>query len=666
MEHQSIDIPSYFREASRNDWEGAAAKALKGAAVSTLDTTDRDGLTVSAIYEGMRERNPLQLRGARVPWRIVQRVDHPIIEQANDQILEDLMGGADSLELVFPSSSNSRGSGVDARSLEDMLKLLDGVKPDLIDFHLDCGYEGSAVTMLLLEACKSMGIAEDSLRIHAPVEIWGIYAQNGVIRNPLDVLGTRLIDFAAHMKQMGVHGSLCRADGRIFHNAGASPAQELGIILASTIAYLRMLENGNLSDEDLARMVGVTAVADADQFTTLAKARALRVLWSRLMNVAGLPAEGLHLHMESSWRMQTRYDPWVNMLRSSVSAFAAGLGGADSVTVLPFMVAGGLADGFSRRVARNTQSILIEESNLAAVNDPGAGSGLVEQRTDAIAREAWRFFQQIEADGGIFNALQSGFLQSAIAKKRAEQEEAVAFGAMPLTGTTAFPNADEKPVRINVVDLPDICVSTKVEGIAEPDAQGSHCASFRKFYAEGFTLLDIQSSRPKTNGITCEKLPIARLSEPFEALRKQAENFTELTGVAPKIFMATIGSVADHTARATFAANLYASGGFQATPSAVFSDTAAMVKAFKESGAVIACLCGTDDAYAERGAELVAQLKSAGAERVTVVVKPKGLPDSADAVVFNGCNILAELQSCHAVFSHPPHSDLRLSLEEGA
>ncbi len=233
------------------------------------------------------------------------------------------------------------------------------------------------------------------------------------------------------------------ADGRIVHNAGGSEAQELAFALASAVSYLRALEASGIPLDAARGMIYFRLAADADQFLTIAKFRAMRKLWARIEEACGLAPKPAFVAAETAWRMMTRRDPAVNMLRATVAVFSAGLGGADAVTVLPHTMALGLPDRFARRVARNTQLILLEESNLAKVADPAAGSGGIEALTRQLCEAAWSQFQEIETAGGAAAALEQGLIQAKVAAVRAEREKNIARRKDALTGTSEFPNLKE-------------------------------------------------------------------------------------------------------------------------------------------------------------------------------------------------------------------------------
>ncbi len=233
------------------------------------------------------------------------------------------------------------------------------------------------------------------------------------------------------------------ADGRIIHNAGGSEAQELAFALACAVSYLRALEASGMALEAACDAIYFRLTADAEQFPTIAKFRALRKLWARVEGACGLSPKPALVAAETAWRMMARRDPQVNILRTTIAVFSAALGGADTITVLPFTAASGLPDRFARRIARNTQLLLAEEAHLAKVADPAAGSGAVESLTDELCEAAWALFQEIEATGGPAAALESGLIQEKIAGVRAKREAAIASRRDALTGVRIFPNLQE-------------------------------------------------------------------------------------------------------------------------------------------------------------------------------------------------------------------------------
>ena len=366
------------------------------------------------------------------------------------------------------------------------------------------------------------------------------------------------------------------------HDAGATAVEELGCALSAGVAYLRALTEQGLSAAEAAQQLEFRFAATADQFTTIATLRAARRLWDRVGEAAGVPAEvrGMRQHAVTSSVMTTARDPWVNMLRTTVACFAAGVGGADAVTVQPFDAALGLPDAFARRIARNTQALLTEESHLGRVLDPAGGSWYVESLTDALAHAAWVWFTELERAGGYAAALASGLVRDRVAAAWADRSRRLATRRDPIPGVSEFPNLAEK--------LPE----RRPAGEALPPGPGG--------------------------------LPRVRAAQAFEQLRDRAD----APGDRPAVYLATLGKPAAHTARLSFATNLFQAGGL-ATPS---GDGAADL-----DGATVACICGADRDYAA-AADLAAELRAAGAQRVWLAGKPDLAVDGVDGYVFAGCD----------------------------
>jgi methylmalonyl-CoA mutase len=338
------------------------------------------------------------------------------------------------------------------------------------------------------------------------------------------------------------------------------------------------------------------------------------MLWRRIEDSCGLAPEPAFVAAETAWRMTTRHDPQVNILRATIATFAAGIGGADAITVLPFTAARGLPDAFARRLARNTQLVLLDEAHVATVNDPTAGTGWSEDLTDRLCRAAWALLQEIEQAGGAVAALEQGLIQQRIAAARTERERAVATRGIALVGTNEFPDLGEAAAAV----------------------------------------LDVARPKPAAMPIAKRVTPIVpiRLAEPFEALRDASDRMLATAGGRPRIFLANLGAPADFTARAAFAKNLFEAGGVEAVSNDGFTDQGALAAALKRSGAQLACLCGSDERYAADAANTVKTLKDAGATHLWAAGKPGKLEADLrragiESFVYHGCDILQALRDVH-------------------
>ena len=647
----SFTGPESFYSADEEAWWASVDKALKGASRKRLFGTTDDGLEIAPLYARRSDTPSRSLRGEDRDWSIIQRVDIADPSEANAQILEDLEGGASGLELDFSGAQSARGFGVRAGSLRDLEALFADVQLDLIKLRLEAG-QGSPEALALVWAYLDQQKVDPALvNITCGFDPFGQMAVQGAGAVDLKRMSEQFHDMAGAVKASGSPVRLLESDGNTWYDAGATPSQELALVLASAAAQLRLLEETKLAPEAWADRISMNLVANADQFGTIAKARAIRALWANVLDGAGLPQSSMQLHMSTSYRMLTRRDPWVNLLRNTVATFAAGIGGADSICVLPHTLAVGLPDGFARRLARNTQSILLEESNLSKVMDPAAGSGAIEDRTENLCETAWAFFQEIEAAGGIAEAIRKGLVQQRIASAKAELDTNVARRKRPITGVSEFPDLAEANVKVlqEASTLGTAVASVPQTDLPEPD-NGDWFTALMQAARKGKALLEF-SGEDQQSGLVSH-----RLAEPYEKLRAAADDLEIRSKKTPTLFLASLGSLAQFTARATWTANAFAAGGLKAVGPVVYQSHEDLVNAFKESGAVLACLVSSDDVYEAEVDEVARILKSAGARHLYLAGKPGDREEAyreagVDTFLYAGCNLLALLEDAHGLLN---------------
>lgn len=586
---------------------GALPEGFEGDPETLLASTTYDGIEIQPLYTADDTASPAGYpglppftRGARpegmvgTGWDVRVRHTGSDAAQLNKAVLADLEGGATSVWLRTGGAALPVGSLAEA---------LNEVYLELAPVVLDPGEHYEAAATALLEVFADRDIPASAVAGNVGADPIGLRAATGAAHDlaPAAELAARLAP-----RYPGLRALV--ADGLPFHEAGGSDAQELGATIAAGVAYLRALTEAGLGVNEAAARLEFRFAATADQFLTIAKFRAARRLWARVLEVSGVSgvsgtsgadARGMRQHAVTSPAMLTRRDPWVNMLRTCVACFGAGVGGADAVTVLPFDSALGQPDGFARRIARNTSAILLEESKLAEVIDPAGGSWYVENLTGSLAAAAWREFTEIERAGGIESVLDSGKLAGELAGTAEARRKRIATRKDPITGVSEFPMLDEKTV------------SRPAEAPAPSNPDG---------------------------------LPKLRYAEDYEALRDRSDAHLAEHGARPKIFLATLGPVAAHTARATFAANLFGAGGIEPVNPGATETADDVVKAYRDSGATAACLCGSDRSYGEQAEETAAALRDAGAETVLLAGKPAGY-EAVDGYVFTGCDALAVLTS---------------------
>lgn len=646
-----LALASEFPPATDAAWRAAVDAVLKGKPFDkVLVGRTADGIAVQPLYAHKAGAAPLAARAPGLPWTIAQRADHSDPAAANALALEDLSGGASGLVVVTRGAiGDRRGDAMVIDGLADLDTLLAGVMLDLIPVRIDAGTSAGHVAAMLAAKAERDGIDPATLTIAFGIDPVGAFARRGTLEDWAGA-AAKASDAVLALRRRGFGGTQLLADGRVIHDAGGSEVQELAYVLGAAVQYWRMLEAAGLPLAEAARALSVVLSVDADQFLSTAKVRAMRKLWARLETACGLAPSHLDLHAETAWRMLTRVDPAVNWLRTTTAVFAAGVGGADHVVVEPWTAAIGLPDAFARRIARNTQLILIEESNLHRVADPAAGSGGMEALTDELCQRAWAQFQEWEKAGGIVAALSANLVQPAVAKVRAERAAAIARRREPLTGASEFPNVHEAVPE--VLAAPQRATRRDAAPIDLPAAaSGERFEAQVKAFAGG--AIRSAMSRLKSDTIFVEALAPTRLAEPFEALRARLDAVTATTGSRPTVFLAVVGPVAAFTARATFARNLFEAGGFDAPIPAGFADVAAICGALTASGAAIACICSSDELYASDGAHVAEALKAAGAKQLWLAGRPGDLEEGlkaagVDGFVFAGGDVLDFLNRAHA------------------
>ncbi len=585
-----------FPPATEEAWLEKARASLRGRDIDSLARITPEGLRIPPV---LSEGEPLPLPARPAPlargrgWAVMQRIEMSDETAALAQAREDLKGGADGLVMVSRTAPLAGGFGL---ADDDLVALLDALEPDIVPMRLDCGPDWPAVAGKVLALCgrRHLDLSLLPLRIAADP-----FCGPATGHEPAD---RKSISAALEELTRGGSGlsGLLAADTRTYHAAGCGDVQELALATAAFVEILRLLEErGHAPDRTAARVMWLMT-ADTDQFMTMARLRAARLLHARVLEVARLPFTPLRLHAESAWRMMTRLDVHVNMLRITSAAFAAGVGGADAVTLLPFTAALGLPDAFARRMARNAQIIALEEAGLDRVSDPARGSHFVDTLTRDLATRAWEIFRDIERRGGLLAALTSGFVADMIAEVAQRRAEDIATRRMPLTGVSEYPDLHE--------ELPEVLAPAPATLSAAP--------------AEGL--------RPR------------RLSEPFERLRDAASAFRTQRGRLPRAFLALAGS--PHDPRITWTRNLLAAGGIDC----VTGDP----ETCDPAETLLAVLCGSDDDYREQGARMLEMLRGRGVRAAWIAGKGSGLP--VDRELHAGMNVLDALKEAHDLLEVQP------------
>ncbi|CPZ73382.1 Probable methylmalonyl-CoA mutase small subunit MutA [Mycobacteroides abscessus] len=445
----TVEVPEIRRDFAR--WQkgvaGVLAKSTRKAVEDLpadperlLDSPTYDGIAIRPLYTALDELPEPSLPGQ---WPFVRGGD-PRRDVNSGWKVAEVFGGAADPALVNEAILDALGQGASAIVLaglppEAVARALQGVYLDLAPVQLEAGAELTAVAEALLTTLDAYeGDAAAVVADLGADPLGNAFADRaGISIDETVALARRATARTEQVRAITV-------DGTVAHESGASDSQELAVAVAAGVAYLRLLQRAGLTVAEALEQISFRIAATDDQFLSIAKFRAARVLWARVAEVAGAPdAGGAVIHAVTSEPMMAQRDPWVNMLRTTLAAFGAGVGGADSVRVRRFddAIPGGLgavSPAFAARIARNTQLLLIEESHVARVLDPGGGSWFIEDLTESLAQQAWSLFTEIEAGGGFEAATE--LIRERIAATRAQRADDIAHRRTSVTGVNEFPN----------------------------------------------------------------------------------------------------------------------------------------------------------------------------------------------------------------------------------
>ena len=698
-----------FEQRGLSDW--LALVEASGGKPSGLGVRTYDGVEVPALLTAVsgalsEESQPLASWRARAAssarvengWDVRQVHNNPELEAGNAAILEDLENGVSSIEVRLDEAGRAgldadqggdavcRG-GISLSSVDDLDRLLAGVYLDAAPIALDAGAGAQAAAAMLVSLWERREVAAEAMTGSFNADPLGLAATMGTAGAPLERALNGAVQMALDNLAARPGVTALRADAVPYHDAGASEAQEVACALATAVAYARLLMAEGASQQAAFSQISVRLALDGQLFAGIAKLRATRSLWQRIEAISRGGQVGaedetapggerplLQLEATGSWRSLTRVDAWSNLLRVTTAGVAAAIGGADRLTTMPFDALLGVPAALGRRVARNTQAILREESHLHRVVDPAAGAWFLEELTARLERAAWAELQSIEREGGMAESLLSGALQARLVEVARQRGNDVANRRAAIIGVSEFPELDGKAPGRPVLDVDTLRGEALARlgerreaksGTLESFADAIQAAGERATLGELAGQLEGSSSATDVEA-SIEPLVRRRDAEPYEQLRDAAAAAGSDPG--KRIFLANLGRMAEWNARATFARNLLAAGGIDASvaedsehsPDGGFlvesnSEWAEVLAAsFRASGARAAVLCSTDRLYAASAASAASILRDAGAGHLLLAGKPgDDEPALRDAGVgtflYQGCPALEVLQHLHEV-----------------
>lgn len=654
-------------------WRAEAERSLKGASFEKrLVSRTLDGFEVQPLYtdvpadSGFPGLAPFTRGANAVPaeegWEIRQEFAHPDLKTTNAQILRDLDRGVSGISLVLDGGfargvDAASSAGVPARTVADLRSAFSGVYTSMVGVSFNAGANGHGALALLAGFVEAEGQKLSDVRGTVGYDPIGQLLEDGSVQLDEAQIFDLGADLARWTRANAPKLRPIAVNGRQIQEAGASEAQEIGWALALGIAWLRELTARGLSANDAADSIAFNLAAGRDIFLEVAKLRAARQVWARALEAIGVDAghRAMELNVRGSQATISKRDPWVNMLRATGHTFSAALGGAQSITIPSFDSAIAPAEEFGRRIARNTQLILRDESHLARVADPAGGSYYLETMTQKYAELAWGFMQEVEAAGGALAFVTSGKLSEKVVAVRTQRAKEIATRRMALTGVSEYPNLTEKPVETPVpaavapAAAGDKAAATAA-AVSAGKFDGSVAAAAIQDAKAGVASSAILAVLGQGRSVSAPALAAVSYHGAWEDLRDAADGYAARNGGYPQVFLACIGRIPEHRARATFAQNLFAAGGMNAPMNDGFASVEEAVEAFRQSGTDVACICSSDARYEEVVEPLAAALKAAGARQVILAGRnaEKEAAWTAAGVstfIFMGCDALSTVRA---------------------
>jgi len=687
---EKFTIRDDFPPASYEQWRQLAEAALDGAAFDRkLVTRTYEGIDVQPVYtradlpsgdpSGFPGMPPF-VRGAaprgatNVGWDLRQEHRQPDLKQANQDILDDLSGGVTSLLLRFSRSAragldadNGRAAelngldGLMVYSVADFDRLLEDVQLDLAAIVLDAGGAFLPAAALLVGLWRRHKIAPDQARGAFHADPLAALAADGHLPTSAERAMALMARLAAWTADNYPHVTAVGVDTAPYHHAGATAVEDVAFAAATGVEYLRAMIAAGMDISAAARQIQFRFSLGTHHFLEMAKLRAARKVWARVVQVSGgsSDAAAMRIHARTSNRTLTRRDPYVNLLRNTASVFAAGLGGAQAITSAPFDHLSGPPDAASRRIARNTVLILQEEAHLHRVIDPAGGSWFLETATESIAQAAWTKFQEIEERGGMLTSIQDNWVAEQIDAAFAPRAKDIARRKAGITGVSEFPDVHETPIAHETIDSATIVRAARQR--VKNARQKSPALNSLAKSDQPVAALITAAERGATIGQmaaalgfhkeTASAAPLVNryFAEPFEKLRDATDAWTEKSGTRPRIFLANLGPVAHHAARAAFSKNFFEAGGFEVVTNDGFEDAEAAAAALAASGARVAVICSSDKLYPDLVPSAAESLKAAGARTVVLAGSPGEHEDAwraagVDRFIYISCEVLAILR----------------------
>jgi methylmalonyl-CoA mutase len=555
--------------------------------------------------------------------------------ELNGMIHEGLNGGQSELNIaVGCGQPECCKGGVALHTVDDVKAALAGVAVDSVSTFWQTGASSVPVAALVIAAAGQLGVPASKLRGGFENDPLGELVSKGVLHQSLKTRFDHMAALTDYAVENAPQLRTITVKGDVYHNAGGTATQELGYIIATLVCYLEEMKARGLSPETVLPHVRIRLAVGSDYFMEISKIRAARWLWSKIAAAYGVENAPVHIDACTSKWNKTTYDAHTNMLRVTSEAFAAVVGGVDSLHVGPFDEISGKTDEFSRRIARNIHTILREECGLDRVIDPAGGSTYIEWLTDRIAAKSWEIFQSIEKQGGMLACLGNGSVQQSVDAVCKAKFQNIRRRKDKIVGANMYPDLKGKKLEVLTPECQAAKASPSTTETAAVTASTDASMVEQAISAakNGAGKVSIAIATGLTNGQgapTVTALPARRAAEEYEALRDASAAFATRTGAAPGILQLNIGPSGRYRLRADWTASFFEAAGFVIDGARDFPNIGEASKAMITSKAGIAVITSDDATYLESVAPLAAAIKSARPEVTLLVAGAPGENEAA-------------------------------------
>ena len=668
---KELTLHDDFPPHSYEQWCESVEKQLKGAPFARLIKKTIEGIDISPMYfskdsETLPQKNAMPgfspyVRGCKATgqvcssWHVAQEIVYPDPFLTNEALSNDLKKGQTAINIpldlaskqcIDPDMENASGVGLGGLSVTtyaDWAMALKDIDLNKIPLFVQAGDSGIAITALLLAYTSSQNITQKNLSGWIGVDPLGLLSTTGKLTAPLSSIYDEMAILTKWTSQNTPQLRSISPSGIPYHNSGGSAVCESAFVMATAVEYIRALLERDLNIDTICQSMVFQLAIGSDFFMEMSKLRAIRLVWEKIVSAFGgnKTSQKMQIHVRTSSYNKTKTDPYVNMLRVTTEAFSAISGGCDSLHVEPFDALLGLPTAFSRRIARNLQIVLRDESHFKYPVDPAGGSWYVENLTDELAKKIWEQFQNIEKNGGMFAALEKGIVQEHLKDKAKERLKNLSSRKTVFVGTNKYPNLTEKEPHVNVPNMKSVAKSRAIKvnqfktnrDIGELNSKLNNFKTVSnenqkdcfpmaiEAAGSGASIAELTAALRKSSEKTVqvEAVNIHRAAEPFENLRYRTQNFSKKVGKTPGIFLANMGPIPQHKARADFSTGFFELAAFDVLGNNGFQTIDDAVSAFEKSNSKVAVICSTDATYPEIVPDLTKAIKKISTDNIVIL-----------------------------------------------